>query len=154
MLMGGDGDDTLTGGDGADMLDGGPGDDDLTGSAGADTFVFSPGSGSDVIVDFAAADDRIDLSAFGLTAEELTPLISVRAGNTIINLEAHGGGRITIQDQADLDIFELTGGDANDGEIQMLSVWIDDDRDDTNNLTIDTDGNGIVDTGEEGIFIL
>ena len=156
MLNGGAGNDMLDGGGGADMLDGGAGNDDLTGSGGADTFVFSPGGGSDVITDFAVADDRIDLRAFGLTAEELTPLISVRAGNTIINLEGHGGGRITIQDQADLDVFDLdtTGGagsDGNDDMILSLSVWIDDNRDTTADPT---DGDGVIDAGEAGIFIL
>ena len=139
------------------MLDGGAGNDDLTGGAGADTFVFSPGDGSDVIIDFdSTQEDRIDLSAFGLTAEELTPLISIRAGNTIINLEGHGGGRITIQDLADVDLFDLdtTGGAGNDGNDDMilsLSVWIDDNRDTTADAT---DGNGVIDTGEAGIFIL
>ena len=87
-------------------------DNPETNGAAGDTFVFGMGDGSDVIVDFVATDgDMLDLRAFGLSAEELTPLISVRAGNTILNLEDHGGGRITIQDVADLDVFEVTGGD-------------------------------------------
>ena len=148
----------------ADTLDGGAGNDDLTGGGAGDTFVFGMGGGSDVVVDFVATDgDMINLKAFGLTAEELTPLISVRAGNTIINLEGHGGGRITIQDVADLDVFEVTGGD-DDGAIQTLSVARDLNNDgdfaDTLDETADNmDYNGdgdMLDTGltEAGVFIL
>ena len=158
-LVGCTGDDTLVGGAGNDTINGAAGDDDLTGdgegvTAGADTFVFSPddGSGSDVIVDFdSTEEDRIDLSAFGLTAEELTPLISVRAGNTIINLESHGGGRITIQGLNDLDLLDIEADD-DGNDIDTLSVWMDMDADDT--ATSATDGNGVVDAGEAGIFIL
>ena len=166
MLNGGAGEDTLNGGDGADTLDGGAGDDDrLTGGGGGDTFVFGPGSGSDIIVDFDQTQaDMIDLRGFGLTAEELTPLISVRAGNTVINLEGHGGGRITIQDQDDLDIYEVTGGDADNDEIDTLSVAMDYNNDgdfvDTLDETadnVDYNGDGdMLDASvtEAGVFIL
>ena len=109
-LMGGAGNDTLSGGAGADTLNGGAGDDTLNGGDGADMFIFGPGNGSDVIMSFGigtpfdpAAHDQIDLSAFDIRDGELNGLISVRAGNTIINLEDYGGGRITIQG----DVFNL-----------------------------------------------
>ena len=108
-LYGDTGNDRLYGGAGNDTLHGGAGDDDLTGGAGVDTFVFEPGGGSDIITDFTedgtdatanddGANDRIDLSAFDLEAADLAGLISERAGNVIINLEDHGGGRIVVQD--------------------------------------------------------
>ena len=166
MLNGGADNDTLNGGDGDDTLDGGAGNDDLTGAGGVDTFVFGPGGGSDVAVDFRAAgvgDDMIDLRAFGLTAEELKPLISIRAGNTIINLEDHGGGRITIQDQADLDIYDIEADDA-DNDIDTLSIANDYNGDgdfvDTLDETADNmdyNGDGDMDdtaVTEAGVFIL
>ena len=70
-LSGGAGDDVLRGGRGNDTLDGGEGSDILTGGHGADTFVFGAGSGDDVITRFEAGNDQIDLTALGLTFEEL-----------------------------------------------------------------------------------
>ena len=125
MLNGGAGNDTLNGGAGNDTLVGGAGDDDLNGGAGVDTFVFAPGHGDDVITGFTDIDsasppgndtdgtyDRIDLSAFNIESGDLAGLISIRAGNTVINLEDYGGGTITIQDNIDLDmgVFDDTDG--------------------------------------------
>ena len=153
MLMGGDGNDTLTGGIGADTINGGAGDDVLTGdtaegdgTAANDTFVFAPGHGSDVIVDFnpgtsGVGGDKIDLSAFNLTAGDLEApgVIMVRAGNIVINLEGHGGGRITLQDETDLNILDTA--------TDVLSEYK------------DLNGDGTIDTSAEsaevdGIFIL
>ena len=158
-LMGGDGADILNGDGGADTLNGGAGNDDLTGGAGIDTFVFAPGNGDDVIViasppadaaGFVSAQGRIDLSAFNIREDDLAGLISVRAGNAVINLSDYGGGTITLQNIADLDIFEATGTD--NGEIETISVWKDSDGDATTNL--ETEGDGMVDANEPGIFIL
>ena len=138
-LYGGDGRDTLVGGAGDDDLDGfngGTTDDD-----DRDTFVFGPGHGSDVITNFDitvdgtattgnGADglpntdddvlgtdgtgDKIDLSAFNIREGDLAGLISERAGNTVINLEDYGGGRITLQGITNLtvSILDDTNGDA------------------------------------------
>ena len=158
-LMGGDGDDILNGDDGADTLNGGAGNDDLDGGAGADTFVFTPGNGDDVIViataptdaaGFITAQGRIDLSAFNIREDDLAGLISVRAGNAVINLSDYGGGTITLQNISDLDVFEAAGGTDN-GEIDTISVWKDDNGDTTDDPT---DGDGMVQAGEAGIFIL
>ena len=163
MLNGGAGNDTLNGGTGADTLVGGAGNDDLTGGEGTDTFVFAPGNGDDVITalttaptdsaSFISGQGRINLSAFNLTAAELTELISTRAGNTVINLGDYGGGTITIQDIADLDVFDTdtaggTGNNGNDGKILSLSV-----RNDINGDgdVLDT-VNGVAES--DGIFIL
>ena len=154
MLMGGAGNDDLNGDSANDTLIGGAGDDDLNGGGGADTFVFSPGNGDDVIAGtdgFVAADDRIDLRAFNLDADELKAAISVRAGNTVINLGDYGGGTITIQDFADLDVFDVEADDT-DNDIDTLSVWMDSDGDPATSL--ETEGNGVVDAGEPGIFII
>ena len=104
-FMGGAGRDTMTGGSGNDMFYGGTGDDEMTGGGvdtsagtGADIFVFSPedGDGDDIINGFAAAEDKIDLRAFGLDAEDLVPLISVRGGAIRIDLRSVGGGTIEL----------------------------------------------------------
>ena len=160
MLMGGDGADILNGDAGADTLNGGAGNDDLTGGAGADTFVFAPGNGDDVIVIATAPADsaafiteqgRINLSAFNIREDDLAGLISVRAGNAVINLSDYGGGTITLQNISDLDVFEAAGG-TDDGEIDTISVWMDSDGDAATSL--DTEGDGMVDANEPGIFIL
>ena len=96
-LNGGDGHDELDGGGGADKITGGAGDDELTGGSEADEFIFAQGNGFDYVVDFADNEDKIDLSAF----EDITSIedLNIRDQGTsvVIDLEAHGGGRITLQ---------------------------------------------------------
>ena len=156
-LMGGDGRDTLNGVDGTNTLNGGAGDDEMTAGNGDDTFVFSPedGDGDDIINGFAVTADRIDLSAFELEAEDLADLISVRGGAVRIDLRSVGGGTIELNGVTSVDDLDSATGSTSPvdvvGTIQMLSVWMDDNG----NGTMDaTDGNGMVDTGEAGIFIL
>ncbi len=162
-LKGMAGSDKIRGFAGNDTIEGGAGDDELTGdgdtndpdggdgTAGRDTFVFAPGHGSDVITDFNAGNDgvggdRIDLSAFDLTAAALKAVIMVRAGNTIINLEGYGGGRITLQGLSDLDLLDIeANGDTDeDNDIDTLSEFKDMNGDDA----------GVGDGGTDGIFIL
>ena len=165
-LRGFGGDDTISGGAGTDTINGGAGDDTLRGgdSTGntadstSDTFVFSPadGAGSDVIADFSAntGEDKIDLSAYKLTAAQVIAAASVRGDSVVINLEAHGGGRITLQDVSLAELLPDGG----------LSVYKDlnDDGDFADSLdeTVDMqDYNGDGDmldsaVAEGGIFIL
>ncbi|MGV6839279.1 MAG: calcium-binding protein [Planktomarina sp.] len=75
-LQGGAGDDQLIGGAGADTLEGGTGNDHLWGGNfmsdnAADIFIYIQGGGQDMVHDFETNHDRIDLSAFGLTFEDL-----------------------------------------------------------------------------------
>lgn len=74
-LMGSLGDDVIDGGTGDDQLTGRGGMDVLTGGAGADIFGFlapaSSASRPDRITDFAAGEDRIDLSR--IDADRATP---------------------------------------------------------------------------------
>ena len=149
-LYGDAGNDKLYGDAGRDILVGGAGDDDLDGNSSGDTsiettstdtFVFAPGNGSDVITNFdvttvtaptddtsaTTTGDKIDLSAFGIDEDDLGALVGERAGNTVINLEDYGGGRITLQGITGLTVSVL-----------------DDDN-----------GNGTIEAGEtDGIFIL
>ncbi|MGB1235382.1 MAG: calcium-binding protein [Planktomarina sp.] len=76
QLSGSDGDDKVVGGTGADTITGGTGADHLWGGNfihdnTADIFVYSQGDGNDMIHDFESDLDRIDLSSYGMTFEEL-----------------------------------------------------------------------------------
>ena len=145
MLYGGDGRDSLSGGDGADMLNGGAGDDELTGGADVgDTFVFAPGHGDDVINDFdeASANNKIDLRAFDLEAEDLAGLLRTRGEGTtnarvIIDLRDHGGDTIELIGVNDIDSLDTDSTTAGAATNNMLD------------LAVDAEGN--VDTG---IFII
>ena len=57
----------LLGGLGNDRINGMQGNDVLFGQGGNDTFIFQPGTGGDVIGDFTRGQDKIDISAYGLT---------------------------------------------------------------------------------------
>jgi serralysin len=83
----------LLGGDGNDLLNGKGGNDVLFGEAGNDTFVLEIGTGGDVIGDFVRGQDKLDLSAFGLTFAQLQANF-VQDGNVgAINL---GGGDLVV----------------------------------------------------------
>jgi Ca2+-binding RTX toxin-like protein len=72
-LNGGGGDDQILGGIGQDRIIGGVGDDRLTGDTmgvfDSDTFVFRPTDGADFITDFQSGIDKIDVSAYGHSAD-------------------------------------------------------------------------------------
>lgn len=130
VLMGGAGDDSLKGGEGSDKVVGGAGEDRLEGGAGddhlwggewtvdgsTDTFVFAPGSGQDMVHDFETASDVIDLSAYGLTWEELQAGIQDHGWAVSIELGTLGGeegDRIFLtnisSDDLSADNFDLGG---------------------------------------------
>ena len=104
-MNGGDGDDLILGEEGADILVGGAGSDRLIGGKGSDIFMFDiDGGHTDTIDDFSDGEDRIDLSGFdSLTFRDL--LISDDRGKSVIDLTAHGGGRIVLRkfNASDLD---------------------------------------------------
>lgn len=70
LIFNGAGVDTVSGGLGKDTIWGGGGDDLLSGGADRDVFVFTADSGQDRILDFAVAEDVLDLSAGGFTSLE------------------------------------------------------------------------------------
>ncbi|MDE0286324.1 MAG: hypothetical protein OXN26_17485 [Gammaproteobacteria bacterium] len=137
LLVGGLGDDTLRGGTGTDFLVDGPGNDDLYGGDDADFFMFSPAfgtGGSDVILDWSDGD-KIDLSAFDLTEEQVIDAITLRGRGedayVVINLEKYGGGRVTIRDINSLDDLDDVADnpdtpvdETSNGVIEILSVYI------------------------------
>lgn len=96
LLRGGRGDDTLRGSGGSDTLFGGPGKDKLTGGGFRDTFVFQRQNGDDLVTDFLDRIDKIDISAFGLTAADYADVVApaLREAGTAsvsLDLEALGG---------------------------------------------------------------
>ena len=119
LLSGETGNDWLSGGAGQDRLHGGPGRDTLSGGAGADVFVFRPGEddGRKIaarITDFEPGLDRLDLTGFGLAAEDRISggwtgqagafRLSPRSTGMALELDRDGDGR------ADLRVlFDGTG---------------------------------------------
>ncbi|MGK9053684.1 peroxidase family protein [Neorhizobium petrolearium] len=132
QLFGGGGNDAVNGGDGSDLIDGGTGDDTLSGGDGNDTdtiiggagndtidvgsgndviFYNAAGFGNDTINNFdasggtATTQDRIDLSALGITA-------------------ANFASRVTIQDVQDAgtDDTRITVRDASNAVIGTIFV--------------------------------
>ena len=103
LFGGADGDD-LSGEDGDDVIEGGAGNDWMNGGRGNDTFVFKPGFGEDVISDFDASpfggQDRIDLSAFGITSADFDVRVRIQdvRGAVIITIDGDRNQKIIIED--------------------------------------------------------
>ncbi len=70
VLTGTNADEFVFGRGGDDVIDTGGGNDVATGGSGADTFVIGPGTGVLTITDFENGVDRIDVSAFGIDAND------------------------------------------------------------------------------------
>ena len=105
-LYGGIGNDTLQGGPGDDQLRGGPDDDMLDGGEGGDAFIIAAGGGNDTVLDFGNGEDRIDLTAFAeiQSVEDLD--IQQQDNGVVIDLSAHGGGTVTLQDFDMADVMD------------------------------------------------
>lgn len=71
VLIGGDADELIFGRDGDDTINAGAGNDTVTGGEGADVFVVDAGTQFLTITDFENGVDRIDLSAFGINANDI-----------------------------------------------------------------------------------
>ena len=95
---------TFDGGAGDDIIRGDAGNDTITGGAGDDTFVVAAGDGSDTITDFADGEDLIDLSAFSAISGVSDLTITQDGDDTVIDLSAHGGGEITLEDFTSTDL--------------------------------------------------
>ena len=93
----GSGNDTLIGNEVANRLDGGSGQDTYTGGAGADTFVVKDTGSFDIITDFKSGEDKLDLTAFGIDADNLT-----FSGNDIfVDVDGNGVADLAIRSEAD-----------------------------------------------------
>ena len=104
LLDGGTGNDTLAGGDNNDTIIGGAGNDTIDVGGGFNTIVYNaPNFGADTINSFdadggtPANQDRIDLSAFGITAANFATRVIEStvggAGNTLLTSETRSWPR-------------------------------------------------------------
>jgi Ca2+-binding RTX toxin-like protein len=99
-LTGGNSSDRIGGSGGDDTLRGLEGDDRLTGGWGSDTFVFAPDFGNDVITDFdanpAGGQDRLDISAFGVTSATFAARVTIAdlGADTLVTID--GGAEQSI----------------------------------------------------------
>ncbi|MDE0154670.1 MAG: M10 family metallopeptidase C-terminal domain-containing protein [Gammaproteobacteria bacterium] len=110
FIKGNEGNDSLVGGGGNDLISGGPGNDwiygrndndQLHGGHGNDTFIFGENEGNDWIADFGNGNDRLHVAAFD-TIQSIEDITLSRSGNnTIVDLSAHGGGIITLENFTD-----------------------------------------------------
>jgi len=85
-LMGENGHDRLYGGRGEDKIEGGNGDDMLHGGRGEDVFVFHKGDDHDRVMDFNAKRDKIDLSSYDMSYDDLAGSIKRDGSGTLIDL--------------------------------------------------------------------
>jgi Animal haem peroxidase/RTX calcium-binding nonapeptide repeat (4 copies) len=99
-LVGSDFADVLIGNEGDNRLDGGRGNDLLNGGGGADRFAFAPGFGNDRIEDFdaepAGGQDYLDISAFGVTADDFRGLVTITDVGTDALVTINGDPNQTI----------------------------------------------------------
>ncbi|MFA5353694.1 MAG: calcium-binding protein, partial [Thermodesulfovibrionales bacterium] len=99
-LIGGAGNDLMYGGDGNDTLTGGSGTDTLYGGAGSDTFVYtSNNEGVDTINDFSlgAANDLLDLTALGITADAGHLQFTYDGYSTHVSVDVDGGANSFVE---------------------------------------------------------
>ena len=93
LIIGADGNDTLTGGVGDDMLVAGSGHQILTGGAGADRFVLDSAGTQATITDFKPGEDHLDFGAIGQARG--TPLtLRAQGQDTVIDV---GGVHVVLQ---------------------------------------------------------
>ena len=108
VIDGGRGHDVLSGGPGNDWIYGRSGNDTMHGGFGNDTFVFGENEGNDRIADFGNGNDRLHVAAFE-TIQSIEDVTIFRSGNnTIVDLSAHGGGTIALENFTEpLDISDF-----------------------------------------------
>jgi hypothetical protein len=109
VLTGGDGDDWISGGGKGDTIYDGAGADRLRGGAGADVFVMSADGDKDRIRDFEDGIDLIDLSAFGVTFDDLH--IRDSANGKQVRIRVDGETLWLGEGAGPLDASDLTGAD-------------------------------------------
>ncbi len=106
-LLGGAGSDEINGGAGNDVLNGGAGNDVMTGGTGTDIFVFGSGFGTDFIQDFdtnpTGGQDLIDLTAFGIAADQFNSRVTIQGFGTTIT-------QLTVSDGVDSSGNAVVGG--------------------------------------------
>ena len=94
-LTGGTANDFLVGGAGNDRLNGGEGIDSFIGGGGSDTFVFTGDADDDRVIDFVSGTDKLDFSAYGITAAEVSAMAS--GADTILMVDSDANGSADFQ---------------------------------------------------------
>lgn len=120
-LNGDGGNDTLFGGNGDDVVVGGTGADKLYGQSGSDTFGFTDvGSGIDQVLDFAIAEDRLNitdiLTGFNQGVDDISDFVTLsfkNADRTDLFVNSDGAGN-DWQQVAIIRGSDLTGITAQD----------------------------------------
>lgn len=95
-ITGGLGADFLVGGGGNDRINGSAGNDSFIGGAGSDAFVFTDAPGSDRIIDFLSGTDKIDLSSYGIDADNVSTMPD-GGGNTTVSVDLDLNGLADFQ---------------------------------------------------------
>ena len=103
------GDDIVDAGAGDDYIVGGGGNDTLTGGEGSDIFWYGTwGPGKDIIKDFAVGEDKIQLSGYGLSYQDvMDAAVENDDGNVVLflnNPTGQGDGYITLENVALTDL--------------------------------------------------
>lgn len=98
-IVGDSSDNTLNGMGGNDTIEGRAGNDTLIGGSGNNVFGFSSGDGNDIIVDFAAANDSLDLSGVLFPDFEFS-----QVGSDVLVTYGNGADSILFQNTTLLDI--------------------------------------------------
>ena len=86
VLKGENGHDRIWGGQGHDHLEGGNGNDKLHGGRGEDVFIFHKGDDRDHITGFNANKDKIDLSSWDMSYDDIAHAIHRDKDGTMIDL--------------------------------------------------------------------
>ena len=112
VLIGGSGDDVLISGGGVDVMQGGAGSDTFVlGDSGYAGTVADAHGNVTMIRDYTAGEDDIDLSALGISAEDVT--VEKHEGSTY--LKTSGDTSVVLAeltgtiDEEDIDLTPLTG---------------------------------------------
>ncbi len=89
VLVGSADNDTIVAGGGADTITGGSGNDILWGGTAGDVFVYLSGeTGNDQLRDFSLTEDKLDVSALGITTlAEATAGATVGPNGVVLDLD-------------------------------------------------------------------
>ncbi|VVP39361.1 peroxidase family protein [Pseudomonas fluorescens] len=101
-------DNTIVGGAGNDIILGGAGADTLIGGAGNDTFVFGAAFGNDQIIGFNDGQDRLDISAFNITAANFAGNVNVANAGADTLISFGGADSIRLVGVADATTVTAT----------------------------------------------
>jgi Ca2+-binding RTX toxin-like protein len=101
-------DNVIGGGAGNDTIIGGAGADTLNGGAGNDTFLFGAGFGNDQIIGFNDGQDRLNISAFNITAANFAGNVNIADAGADTLISFGGADSIRLVGVADATTVTAT----------------------------------------------